>query len=280
GPGGAGSHRRGRVPARQRRARPAARRAGRRHRRAAAAVRRGRPAHPAVAAGPPAVPHAHAPAPVRPRRLRRAHAAGATGGLRPRLGRAGHPGLRRAPAPPAGRGGGAPVGGGGVNVLGHTRVALGRGLDRPAEVLGAVLPDLAPAAGVRLVRDRLDGPLAAGVRCHLDADAAFHAHPRFRAGTRALRADLTARGIPRGPARAVAHAGWELLLDGTLVGGDAERAFRDAVGRAADAADALDPADRPRWAAFVARARVAGPLAYDDPRWVAVRLGTVLARRP
>src|SRR5690606_20337725 len=83
-----------------------------------------------------------------------------------------------------------------------------------------------------------------GVRCHLDADAAFHAHPRFRAGTRALRADLTARGIPRGPARAVAHAGWELLLDGTLVGGDAERAFRDAVGRAADAADALDPADR------------------------------------
>ena len=92
-----------------------------------------------------------------------------------------------------------------MNVLGHTRVALGRGLDRPAEVLGAVLPDLAPAAGVRLVRDRLDGPLAAGVRCHLDADAAFHAHPRFRAGTRALRADLTARGIPRGPARAVAH---------------------------------------------------------------------------
>lgn len=167
-----------------------------------------------------------------------------------------------------------------MNVLGHARVALDLGLDGPAEVLGAVLPDLAPAAGVRLVRDRLDGPLAAGVRCHLDADAAFHAHPRFRAGTRALRADLTARGIPRGPARAVAHAGWELLLDGTLVGDEAERAFRAAVGRAAVAAGALAPEDRPRWAAFVARARGSGPLAYDDPRWVAVRLGTVLARRP
>ena len=167
-----------------------------------------------------------------------------------------------------------------MNVLGHARVALDLGLDGPAEVLGAVLPDLAPAAGVRLVRDRLDGSLAAGVRCHLRADAAFHVHPAFRAGTRALRADLAARGLPRGPARAVAHAGWELLLDGTLVGDEAERAFRAAVGRAAVAAGALAPEDRPRWAAFVARARGSGPLAYDDPRWVAERLRAMLARRP
>lgn len=167
-----------------------------------------------------------------------------------------------------------------MNFLGHTHVALAGGEDDPAFVLGAVLPDLTPMAGIRLVPRRIEGTLGAGVRCHLRADAAFHADARFRAGSRALRVALAERGVESGPARAVGHAGWELLLDGTLVGGDAEDAFHRALAAGDRVGAALDPADRARWDAFLARGRGAGPLRYDDPAWVADRLHAMLGRRP
>jgi hypothetical protein len=167
-----------------------------------------------------------------------------------------------------------------VNFLGHTQVALDGGHDDPGYLLGAALPDLAPMAGVRLVRAGLEGVLGAGVRCHLAADEAFHAHPRFRAGSGALRRALAERGVGSGPARAVGHAGWELLLDGTLVGTGAEEAFHRAIAVGERASAALAPDDRLRWAAFLARARTSAGLHYDDPRWVAERLHGMLARRP
>jgi len=165
-----------------------------------------------------------------------------------------------------------------VNFLGHTAVALDLG-HRDAEfVLGAVLPDLASMAGVRVQRTDLARAVGDGVACHLRADAAFHAHAEFRAGSSALRHALMERGLGSGPARAVGHAGWELLLDGTLVGSAVEAAFRAAVaGRAATAA-AVD--DTARWTTFVDRMSGAGRLAYDDPAWVAERLHTMLERRP
>jgi hypothetical protein len=167
-----------------------------------------------------------------------------------------------------------------MNFLGHTWVALAAGMHDPEYLLGAALPDLAPMAGVRLARAGLDGPLGAGVRCHVRADEAFHAHAAFRAGSGALRRSLAQREVASGPARAVGHAGWELLLDGTLVGTEAEAAFHRAMAVGERAGAALAPADRPRWAGFLARARGAGPLRYDDPRWVAVRLHAMLDRRP
>jgi hypothetical protein len=167
-----------------------------------------------------------------------------------------------------------------VNILGHASVALACGRDDAGYVLGAVLPDLAPMAGVRVARAGLDGALGAGVRCHLAADAAFHAHPHFRAGSAELRRALARRGVGTGPARAIGHAGWELLLDGTLVGMPAEDAFHAALGAGDQVLPALAPEDRPRWATFLARARSAGPLRYDEPRWVAERLHAMLARRP
>lgn len=167
-----------------------------------------------------------------------------------------------------------------MNFLGHTWVALAAGADDPEHLLGAALPDLAPMAGVRLVRAGLDGSLGEGVRCHVRTDAAFHAHDAFRTGSRALRRSLAEREVASGPARAVGHAGWELLLDGTLVGSEAEAAFHRAMAVGERAAAALTPADRPRWAAFLARVRAAGPLRYDDPRWVAARLHAMLDRRP
>jgi len=166
-----------------------------------------------------------------------------------------------------------------VNFLGHAHVALATGPDVDF-VLGAVLPDLAPMAGIRLRRAGIGGRLGEGIACHLRADAAFHALPEFRRGSGDLRRDLTAHGLGSGPARAVGHAGWELLLDGTLVGGEAEDAFHRAMAAGDRAAAALDPADRARWAAFLARGRGSGRLRYDDPRWVADRLHAMLGRRP
>ena len=81
---------------------------------------------------------------------------GAPGRLRARVGRAGRAGRRRPrPAPPAGAHAAPGDGAGGradVNFLGHTHVALASGHDDPEYLLGAVLPDLAPMAGVRLQR--------------------------------------------------------------------------------------------------------------------------------
>jgi hypothetical protein len=167
-----------------------------------------------------------------------------------------------------------------VNILGHTFVALAVGGDEPEYLLGAVLPDLAPMAGVKVARGACGGVLREGVRCHVRADEAFHAHPDFRAGSGALRRALAERGVASGPARAVGHAGWELLLDGTLVGTPVEDAFRRAMAVGDRAATAMGPDDRARWAAFLARGGTSPGLGYDDPRWVADRLHAMLARRP
>ena len=167
-----------------------------------------------------------------------------------------------------------------MNILGHIRVALAGGRDDAGYLLGAVLPDLAPMAGVRVERSALRAALADGVRCHVRTDEVFHAHPVFVAGSRALRRALDDRGVASGPARAIGHAGWELLLDGTLVGTPTEAAFRRAMVVGGDATVAMSAADASRWAGFVDRGRAAPALGYDDPRWVADRLYAMLARRP
>lgn len=166
-----------------------------------------------------------------------------------------------------------------MNVLGHTHVALATG-DGPAYLIGAVLPDLAPVAGIRVRGAALGGRLADGVRDHRRADTAFHAHPAFLAGSGAIRRSLVERGVAGGPARAVGHAGWELLLDGTLVGQPAEEALARALAAGHRATPGLPPAARARWSAFVERARGAARPRYDDPAWVAGRLHAVLAQRP
>lgn len=166
-----------------------------------------------------------------------------------------------------------------VNYLGHVAVGLALGRTEAHFALGAALPDLASMVGVRFDRRRLDGALAEGVACHLAADAVFHDHHAFRAGAAALRRDLGEAGFPTGARRAIGHAGWELLLDGALVGTAAEDAHRRGIAVGATALHALRPEDRPRWAALLARG--APPrLRYDDPTWVAERLVTMLARRP
>ena len=166
-----------------------------------------------------------------------------------------------------------------MNYLGHVAVGLAIGRAEPHFALGAALPDLASMVGIRLDRSRLDGALAEGVTCHLAADMSFHDHPAFRSGAAALRRDLDEAGFATGPRRAVGHAGWELLLDGTLVGTAVEQAYRDGLAAGAAALEAVHPQDRERWTQLIAGGAPPA-LRYDDPAWVADRLVGMLARRP
>jgi hypothetical protein len=168
-----------------------------------------------------------------------------------------------------------------VNVLGHAHVARATGVDAAAELLGAVLPDLASMAGFRLERDGLPAPVAAGVRGHLAADAAFHADRTFMTGSSALGRDAAERaGLSRGAARAVGHVGWELLLDGTLLDGRAAEDYRRALAVAEEATGGVPARDRARWRGLLAHRPRLGWPPYDDPAWVAERLHGMLARRP
>ena len=166
-----------------------------------------------------------------------------------------------------------------MNYLGHVAVGLATGRSDDLFVLGTALPDVASMAGVRVDRARLGSDVGAGVDCHLAADTAFHDHPAFRSGSAALRDDLRGAGFATGPRRVIGHAGWELLLDGTLLGSETEAAYRRGLARAGEVRDAVDAASADRWDRLVAH----GPppaLRYDDPAWVADRLVAMLARRP
>jgi len=102
-----------------------------------------------------------------------------------------------------------------MNYFGHAAIATLRD-ESSAFVLGSMLPDLFAMARLRL------GPLddeevQRGVRFHIETDAVFHQTETFIAlNHRALRA-LRARNVRRGPARACAHIGVEMLLDARLV---------------------------------------------------------------
>lgn len=173
-----------------------------------------------------------------------------------------------------------------MNFFGHTFVAMADpgddGHDDPEYLLGAVLPDLASMARVRVDRSGIEGELLRGVRCHMEADAAFHDLPEFHRGMASLRERLAPHDIGRGAARAIGHVGWELLLDGTLLGSPAEEAYWRALDVAPEALDAVTPAGRERWAHFLGRWDLSPrpQLRYDDPGWVADRLFAMLSDRP
>lgn len=171
-----------------------------------------------------------------------------------------------------------------MNFFGHGCLAAERRPDA-AFVFGAMLPDLAAMAGLR-VAGVAHAATDAGRRFHLATDAAFHRTERFQAlcleSTRALRA----AGVRRGPARAIGHVGVELLLDGWL-------AAEEGVPRLYGAALALGPELAPA-VAFradgsaapllelcerIARAPLS-PDAWCEPERLAARLVRILAKRP
>jgi hypothetical protein len=98
-----------------------------------------------------------------------------------------------------------------ANHFGERRPPLARDL-LPTVCLGAMLPDFIGMLG--LGRPTIQDPvLATGVAFHHGTDEVFHELPGFHQLSRQAFAWLSQQSLPRGPARAVAHMGIEMLLD-------------------------------------------------------------------
>ncbi|MFT3693271.1 MAG: hypothetical protein QM831_09020 [Kofleriaceae bacterium] len=102
-----------------------------------------------------------------------------------------------------------------MNYFGHAAVASWAD-PSPGTSLGAMLPDFATMSGARL-GEQTDPEIAAGVALHHRTDSVFHQAAPVLALMRELDEKLEALGCARGPRRAVAHIGTELLLDATLL---------------------------------------------------------------
>jgi hypothetical protein len=171
-----------------------------------------------------------------------------------------------------------------VNFVAHASVALaalGPRPDAAAVAFGAALPDLASMMSLRIDRLALPAPVGEGVALHHRMDSGFHALPEFTSGSRHLRESLRARGLAIGPSRAIGHAGWELLLDGSLLDRDGvEESFDRVLELAPDVALAVSPGDPDRWRGLVLEMRSGRWwLGYRDPELVAHRLQRRLQSR-
>jgi len=172
-----------------------------------------------------------------------------------------------------------------MNFFAHAALALWRS-DDPRFVLGSMLPDFAGMLGLRVLRID-DRALAAGVTYHHATDAAFHRAPLFvELCTRGIET-LSAAGVARGTARAVAHVGTELLLDGALSHLQPARVAYQGSLRAAlseryvDAFTLEAEEHVERFQTGLARLATAPvPDGYRDPEFVLARLRSTLTRRP
>ena len=101
--------------------------------------------------------------------------------------------------------------------MGHIATGLRVGGDPvdPPFLVGTALPDFAAMARTRL--GAAEGSLGEGIALHHATDHAFHAEGWFLDLERELRELFRDDGLPDGGARACAHVGPELLLDGALL---------------------------------------------------------------
>lgn len=166
-----------------------------------------------------------------------------------------------------------------VNFFGHAAVASwhpGRG----GLPLGAMLPDFSTMCRARITGTS-DAEVTAGIALHHATDAAFHTLPAVTGLMRELDQRLERGGCARGPRRAVAHVGVELLLDGVLLD---EAEYRDAyiLGLEYDAPLIWrDPGDDLRFDALLARLRAHGvPDDLRRPESITYRLSRMLSHRP
>jgi acyl carrier protein phosphodiesterase len=167
----------------------------------------------------------------------------------------------------------------GVNYFGHAAVASWS-LAEPGALLGAMLPDFATMCGGRIASAG-EPEVARGIALHHTTDAAFHQLPVVTGLMRELDEQLSSGGCARGPRRAVAHIGVELLLDGVLVDEPAYRAaYLGGLGHDPELAwQAPDAA--PRFTALQGRLRAHGvPDDLRRPDAICARVQRILAPRP
>jgi hypothetical protein len=170
-----------------------------------------------------------------------------------------------------------------VNFFGHAAAAC-RVDDDPSFILGAMAPDLLPLCGA-VASSETSPKVAAGKAHHLAVDGTFHTNPAFTSLCAWASGALTEGGVPRGAARAAAHVGIELCLDGVLA---LQTSARAAYARSLAEADGpgapfvwRDEVSDSRWRSLVARLRGGlVPDAYRDVDFVADRLLGALGRRP
>lgn len=171
-----------------------------------------------------------------------------------------------------------------MNYYGHACVAAMRG-GHDAFVLGAMLPDLLPMAALRMPTSMVEPEVQAGVQFHLKTDAIFHETPTFLELNRSVLHDLRTLGISRGPARACAHVGVEMLIDGELAR-DREfiLSYVRALGAAIDRPDYLLPLKALELAhahSLCAHLRERAGSTFDTTsERFSLRLGRALAHRP
>lgn len=169
-----------------------------------------------------------------------------------------------------------------MNFFGHAAVAFRRHPGDPRVVFGAMLPDFASMCRARL-HGADDPAAAAGIALHYATDDAFHGAPTFLELYMRGIDELERAGVARGAARAVAHVGTELVLDGLLLGEPAlDAAYLDAVALPASELGLRFRGDgAARFEALHARLRGFGlPEDYRFADRVATRLEQILARRP
>lgn len=168
-----------------------------------------------------------------------------------------------------------------MNFFGHAAVSTWRYPNARGGVpLGAMLPDFSTMSGARIAGSP-DPDIAAGIALHHATDKAFHTLPAVVGLMRELDQRLERGGCARGPRRAVAHIGTELLIDGVLV--DVQE-YRDAYMLGVEyegPIDWKDEGDDLRFAALQSRLRAYGvPDDLKKPESIAHRMNRMLAHRP
>lgn len=158
--------------------------------------------------------------------------------------------------------------------------------DNPNVWLGAALPDVGAMGRFNLRGDKPSGPIAEGIALHHATDDLFHGHEWFKAHQADLFSSLTAAGIRRGAAKAVAHVGPELLLDGELLShthlkNEIESGMGQLLPNLNEIETLVLPQKRQAWRVHLQRVAQRGaPTFYDDPFLVADSLERILRARP
>ncbi len=167
-----------------------------------------------------------------------------------------------------------------VNYFGHAAVSSWSD-PSPGRALGAMLPDFAGMCRAQLGESR-DPEVAAGIALHHATDHAFHELAPVTALMHELDGHLARLGCARGPRRAVAHVGIELLLDGMLVGEAGYRAsYLAAIGCDPARVTWRDADGAARFTVLIERLRGFGvPDDLREPAAITSRLARVLGPRP
>lgn len=169
-----------------------------------------------------------------------------------------------------------------VNFVAHLLVALDHRAGEPTSdfAFGAVLPDLASMGRLKFDRASLSPEALLGVKLHHATDDAFHSNKWFTSLLGEGVAQLMAEQVPRGAARACAHLGVELLLDGVLLEDKQTSKATNALFASLNTQIAASP-DNTAWPQLLKRAADYGPPNwYGEPQGVAAFLQRVTSERP